>query len=75
MLRLYLAFKPVSSPFPQALFRAETIKLIHAACFPYNRFSRYDLFTNLTSHVKLSSEEMVLSSIKLFLKAEGQNRL
>ncbi len=74
MRRLYLAFKPVSSPFPQALFGAENVKLIHTACFPHDRFSRYDFSTDLTSHVRLPYEEMVLSSIKLFLKAGGRIR-
>ncbi|GEM_PF-1911455 len=71
MRRLYLAFKPVSSPFPQTLFRAENVELIHTACFSHDRFSGYDFSTNLTSHVRLPNEEMALSSIKLFVKARG----
>jgi len=71
MHRSYLTFKPVSSPFSQALFRAENVKFIHTACFAHNRFSCYDFSANLASHVLLPNEEMVLSGIKLFLKAGG----
>jgi len=65
MHRLYLAFKPVSSPFPQALFRAENVKLIHTARFPHDGFSGYNFSTDLTAHVRLPCVEMVLSCIKL----------
>jgi len=71
MHRLYLAFKPVSSPFSQALLRAENVELVHTACFAHNRFSYYDLSADLASHVWLPDKEMVLSDIKLFLKAGG----
>jgi hypothetical protein len=72
MLRLYLSFKPVSSPFPQTFFRAENVELIHTACFSHDRFSSYDFSANLTSHILPLSEKMVLSSIKHFLKAGGE---
>ncbi|MGC8999072.1 MAG: hypothetical protein ACP5JW_06760 [Candidatus Bathyarchaeia archaeon] len=72
MFKLYLAFKPVSSPFLQALFRAENVKLIHTTCFPHDGFSSYDFSTDLTSHARLPNEKMVLSSIKPFLKAGGR---
>lgn len=68
--KLYLALKPVSSPFSQALFRAENVKLIHTARLAHNWFSGYDFSTDLTPHIELPNEEMVLSSIKLFLKLE-----
>jgi|YelNatPaOPRAMG01_1025707.scaffolds.fasta_scaffold01019_14 hypothetical protein len=71
MLNLYLAFKPVSSPFPQTLFRAENVEFIYAACFPHDRFSGYDFSAHLTSHILPLFEKMVLSCIKLFLKARG----
>jgi hypothetical protein len=72
MLRLYLAFKPASSPFPQTFFRAENVELIHTACFSHNRFSSYDFPANLTSHILSLFEKIVLSSIKHFLKAGGE---
>jgi len=72
MLRLYLAFKPASSPFPQTFFRAENVELIHTACFSHDRFSSYDFSANLTSHVRQPIKKMVLSSIKHFLKAGGK---
>jgi hypothetical protein len=55
---LYLAFKPVSSPFPQTFFRAENVKLIHTACFSRNRLSGYNFSANLASHVRQPAEEM-----------------
>ncbi len=71
MCRLYLAFKPVSSPFPQALFRAENIKFINATCFAHDWFSSYNFSADLASHIRLPNKEMVLSCIKPFLKAGG----
>jgi hypothetical protein len=72
MRRLYLAFKPVSTPFPQTIFRAENVKLIHTACFLQDRFSGYDFSANLTSHILLPIEETVLSGINHFLKVEAK---
>ncbi len=71
MCRLYLAFKPVSSPFPQALFRAENIKFINTACFAHDWFSGYNFSADLASHIRLPNEEMVLSGIKLLLRVRG----
>jgi hypothetical protein len=69
--RLYLVFKPVSSPFSQTFFRAENVELIHTACFSHDRFSGYDFSANLTSHILPLFEKMVLSGINHFLKAGG----
>lgn len=71
MDRLYLAFKPVPSPFPQTLFRAKNVKLVHTASFPHNWLSGYDFSADLTPHIWLPNKEMVLSNIKFFLKAGG----
>jgi len=71
MCRLYLAFKPVSSPFSQTIFRAENIKPVHTASFSHNWFASYDFSADLASHDLLTDEEMVLSGIKLFLEAGG----
>lgn len=58
MVRLYLAFKPASSPSPQTFFRAENVELIHTACFTRDRLSGYDFSANLTSHVRQPVKEM-----------------
>lgn len=71
MCKSYLTFKPISSPSPKALFRVKNVKFVHTACFPHDRFSGYDFSANLASHVWLPNEEMVLSSIKPFLKTGG----